>query len=264
VPVTSVRDLELYYELHGPPRAPCLLLVHGLGSSARDWEHQIEALAARYRVLAVDLRAHGRSSRRGPITMAGLAGDLAALLRMLELAQVHVVGISLGAGVAFQLAVDHPALVAGVIVINGGPEGPSTANPEHRAGIAWRIETVQQLGMHGLGAQLADRLFPDARFAPTREAFVERWVRNDAAFYLETFEAIIDWSVRHRLATLAVPCGVITGDRDYTPVAYKREYASELRDAEVVVIEQSGHMTTHDQPAALNAAILGFVDRWSA
>ena len=117
---------ELYYELHGAQRATCVLLIHGLGSSARDWEHQIDALAARYRVLTVDLRAHGRSARKGPITMAGLASDLAALLRRLEIPRVYAVGISLGSGVAFQLALDHPALVAGVIAINGGPEGPSS------------------------------------------------------------------------------------------------------------------------------------------
>ena len=255
---------SLYYELHGAQRAPCVLLIHGLGSSALDWEHQIDALTARYRVLAVDLRGHGRSPRRGPITMPGLAADLAALLRRLEIAQVYAVGISLGSGVAFQLALDHPALVAGVIAINGGPEGPSSDNPEHRAAIDWRTETVRGQGMHGLGIALADRLFPGDGFAQTRAVFAQRWNQNDPELYLEAFRAIIDWSVRDRLSTLQVPCGVISADNDYTPIAFKQAYLRELRDAELVVIERSGHMSTHDQPAALNAAILRFVDRWSA
>ncbi len=264
MPLKNLRDIDLYHDLHGDPRAPCVLLVHGLGSSTRDWEHQIDALALRYRVLAVDLRAHGHSSRKGPISMPGLASDLAALLRLLEIPRVYVVGISLGAGVAFQLALDHAAQVAGMIAINGAPEGPSTRNPEHLAMIRWRRDIVRMQGMRGLGTLIASKLFPGAGFEAIREVFAERWTHNDPDLYLEAFEAFVDWSVRDRLGTLRVPCGVITGDRDYTSLEFKQAYVRELPDAELVVIEHSGHMSTHDQPAALNQAILGFVDRWHA
>ncbi len=72
MPVTSVRDLELYYELHGPPRAPCLLLVHGLGSSARmnhpgrsrgNWRWQL-APGQLTRELAARLRDETESAGR--------------------------------------------------------------------------------------------------------------------------------------------------------------------------------------------------------
>jgi pimeloyl-ACP methyl ester carboxylesterase len=257
-----VHDLSMYYEQHGE-RGPHVLLIHGLGSSARDWEHQVAALATRYRVLAVDLRAHGRTSRRGPITMAGFARDLAALLRHLEIDRAYVVGISLGGGIAFQLALDHPELVAGLLIVNSGPEGPRSSDAAHRDMIAWRIDSVRRHGMRAFGGQLADRLFPGDHQTDLRDLFVERWGENDPDLYLEAFAALVDWSVRDRLGSIAVPCALITGDRDYTPVELKRAYAAELRDAEVVVIERSGHMTTHDQPRALNAALLGFLDRWN-
>jgi pimeloyl-ACP methyl ester carboxylesterase len=128
MPIRSVRDIEIHYELHGD-RGPAVLLIHGLGSSLRDWERQVETLAPRYRVLTADLRGHGQSTRKGPITMADFAADLRALLAALDIASVHVVGISLGASIAFQIALDFPDVVDGLVIINGGPDGPRPTTP---------------------------------------------------------------------------------------------------------------------------------------
>ena len=60
MPYFDYDGCQLHYEEygHGAP----VLLVHGLGSSTRDWEYQIPALAAHYRVIALDIRGHGRSA----------------------------------------------------------------------------------------------------------------------------------------------------------------------------------------------------------
>lgn len=260
---TSVRDIEINYELHGD-RGPVILLVHGLGSSLRDWEHQVGELSERYRVLTVDLRGHGQTSRTGPITMAGFAADLRALLAALGIHSAYVVGISLGASVAFQIATDYPEIVDGLVVINGSPEGPSTTNPAHVAELEWRTRAVREQGMRGIGQLLAERLLPAREHEAMRAMFVERWAENDPELYLSSVAAITNWSARERLDSLTVPCLVISGDQDYTPVSFKEEYLRELPSAELVVIANSRHMTTHDQPQALNSALLRFLDRWSA
>lgn len=75
---------QLHYEDygHGAP----LLLVHGLGSSTRDWEYQIPVLAQHYRVLALDVRGHGRSDKpREAYRIADFAEDVAALIEHLQL-----------------------------------------------------------------------------------------------------------------------------------------------------------------------------------
>jgi pimeloyl-ACP methyl ester carboxylesterase len=258
----SVRDIEIHYELHGD-RGPVVLLVHGLGSSLRDWEYQVADLATRYRVLTIDLRGHGKTSRKGPITMAGFAADLRELLAALGIRSAYVVGISLGASVAFQIAVDYPEVVDGLVIINGSPEGPSTENPGHVAELEWRIRSVREQGMRGIGRLLAERHLPAREHEAMRAVFVERWAENDPELYLDSVVAITNWNVRDRLDSLASPCLVISGDRDVTPVSFKEEYLRELRDAELVIIADSAHMTTHDQPKALNSAILRFLDRWS-
>uniref|UniRef100_UPI0013DA3968 alpha/beta fold hydrolase n=1 Tax=Pseudomonas viridiflava TaxID=33069 RepID=UPI0013DA3968 len=98
---------NLHYEEygHGAP----LLLVHGLGSSTLDWEMQIPALAAHYRVIVPDIRGHGRSDEpREHYSIAGFSADLLALISRLCLGPVHYVVFSMGGMIGFQLAVDQP------------------------------------------------------------------------------------------------------------------------------------------------------------
>src|SRR5690349_3136704 len=89
-----------------------VVLVHGLGSYVGDWQAQIDALSREFQVVAIDLRGHGESDKpAGPYSVALFASDVAAVIGGLRLGPSHVVGLSLGGAVAFQLAVDRPDVV---------------------------------------------------------------------------------------------------------------------------------------------------------
>lgn len=116
---------QLHYEDYG--RGMPVVLVHGLGSSIRDWEYQIPALAGRYRVVALDVRGHGRSDKpRERYSIATFSEDLVALIDHLGLVDVHLVGISMGGMIGFQLAVDHPELLRSLTIVNSGPGSEGT------------------------------------------------------------------------------------------------------------------------------------------
>ncbi|MDP9139284.1 MAG: alpha/beta fold hydrolase, partial [Pseudomonadota bacterium] len=117
----KIKDWELHYEQAGSG-AP-LLLIHGLGSGSADWQAQIEHFSRHYSVIAPDLRGHGRSGRPAPpYQMSDFADDLIALMDALSLPDAHVVGISLGGGIAFQLAVQAPKRLRSLTIVNSGPE----------------------------------------------------------------------------------------------------------------------------------------------
>jgi len=86
-------------------------MLHGLGSSADDWQLQVPVLGARYSLIAVDLREHGRSRQPGRpagFTIMQMADDVAALLAHLQAPAAYVMGLSLGGCVAQALTARPP------------------------------------------------------------------------------------------------------------------------------------------------------------
>ena len=105
---------------------PVLLFVHGWTCDSHDWSWQIPAFTAKFRVVAPDLRGHGRSSvPAGGYTPAGFAADLALLLRALDAAPAVVVGHSLGGAIAAHLAVADPDLVRAIVAVDSA-YGPAS------------------------------------------------------------------------------------------------------------------------------------------
>ncbi|HMO58559.1 MAG TPA: alpha/beta hydrolase [Roseiflexaceae bacterium] len=105
----------------GPPKAPALLMVHGLASNARIWDLTAPQLAAERRVVAIDQRGHGRSAKPDVgYDLPTAVHDLAGAITALGLVRPLVVGHSWGANVALQLAAEQPGLVAGVVLVDGG------------------------------------------------------------------------------------------------------------------------------------------------
>lgn len=248
---------QLHYEDygHGTP----VLLIHGLGSSTLDWEFQIPVLSARYRVLALDVRGHGRSDKpRERYRMIDFADDVAALIEHLQLPPVHLVGISMGGMIGFQLGVDQPHLLRSLTIVNSAPE-VKAHNLRERLEIAKRWLLARLLPLETLAKALGKLLFPRPEQAELRRKVEQRWPRNDKRAYLASLDAIIGWGVRERLQRITCPTLVISADRDYTPIEHKQAYVTELPDARLQVIDNSRHATPLDQPQRFNTVLLDFL-----
>ena len=113
----NVNGINLYYETHGSGR-PLVLLHGGLGSGEM-LGPALERLAEGHRVIAVDLQGHGRTADVDrPLSVVTMGDDIAALIEHLGLGQVDLVGYSLGGGVAFQCAANHPELVRRLVMVS--------------------------------------------------------------------------------------------------------------------------------------------------
>jgi pimeloyl-ACP methyl ester carboxylesterase len=258
MPYYSVDGVRLYYNETGSG-AP-LLLIHGLGSSGRDWAEQVDHFAGEYRVLRVDLRGHGRSERgEGPYHMARFAREVAVLLRKRGAVPAHVVGLSMGGMVALQLGADAPGLVRSLVVAN------SVADAELRTWHdVWfylsRRTAVQVLGMRRVGQILARRLFVKPGQEDLRREFVRRWAKNDKQAYLWSVDAIMGWSVWDRLSSIAAPTLLLAAEHDYSPVAEKIRMAAQMPHADLTVIEEARHALPVERPDAFNAAVETFLE----
>lgn len=120
----SVGDVSLAYQVSGDPDAPPMVLLHALGEQASGWAPVMARFARHYRVVAVDLRGHGRSDWPGAYSFQLMRDDVTALIERLGLGEVVLIGHSMGGMVAYLTAMTRPDLVSRLIVEDAPPPYP--------------------------------------------------------------------------------------------------------------------------------------------
>ena len=192
--------------------------------------------------------------------MEAMAADVAALLSALEAPPAHVVGLSLGGCVALTLALDHAALVRSLTLVNTfarlTPAGPRGA----LRGLA-RLGLLACAPMRVVAVHVARGLFPRPDQRELYLAAVASLASNSRRTYFASLRALASFNVRRRLAELRCPTLVMAGDRDTTvPLAAKRRLQRSIPGAELIVVDDSGHVTPCDQADRFNALLLRFID----
>jgi pyruvate dehydrogenase E2 component (dihydrolipoamide acetyltransferase) len=120
---TEVGGIRLRYAGKGSD-GPIVLLLHGFGGNLDNWLFNVDALAERNAVLALDLPGHGQSDPRLPgATLEDLAAFVARFLEAVGGRRAHVIGHSMGGAIAAQLALDHPDRVESVTLIGSAGLG---------------------------------------------------------------------------------------------------------------------------------------------
>src|SRR6478735_6123149 len=119
----TVNGIKMYYEIHGEGKP--LVLIHGGGSTIETtFGNILPLLAKRYKVIAVELQAHGHTSdRNAPETFEQDADDVAALLKQLNIAKAYVFGFSNGGSTTLQIAIRHPEVVDKIVVASAAYYG---------------------------------------------------------------------------------------------------------------------------------------------
>lgn len=135
----------LHYEVHGPRRAPPLVLSSGLGGSAAYWEPNVAAFAEHFRVVAYDHRGTGRSDRALPdmVSVDDLARDMLALMDGLNIARADFVGHAAGGVAVLALAALAPERVRRAVIVNGWAK----PDPHFQRCFAARLALLRHAGV---------------------------------------------------------------------------------------------------------------------
>ncbi|MCB0334328.1 MAG: alpha/beta hydrolase, partial [Bdellovibrionales bacterium] len=257
-PFLSLHGHTLSYVEEGTS-GPTLIFLHGLGSSKRDWKHQLSYFSQDYRCIAFDLPGHGESSREWPpYDVASFAQVIALALRERNLSDVHVIGVSMGGMVGYELAAEYPELLASLTVVNVLPEFPSLPL-KSKLSFLRRLGLLYFFGMKAMAEDLAPQLFPYDSQEKVREQFILRWSENDLKVYRKCLMAISRWSILKRLPKITLPVHIVAGDRDYVSPELHQKHAKLLPNGTFSLIEDSGHATPIDQAQAFNASVLAFL-----
>ena len=239
---------------------PAVVLLHGLGSSCRDWEFQEVALETCYRIIAVDLPGHGNSAPpRVAVTIEDMADEVSALLAALDEEPAHVVGLSLGACVALRLGLQSPSRVRSLTLVNPFARVQPTG-PRDVARLLLRLTMLGVAPMRMVGAHVARGLFPWPEQRALYEAAVTSLGATSRRGYASALRALAQFDARGQVAAIRRPTLVVAGDRDtMVPLAPKLRLAAAIPSAHIVVVPASGHATPYDQPATFNRVLLEFL-----
>lgn len=254
--VCRVNGLRLYF--HSAGQGEPLLLLHGLGSSSRDWENQIPEFAKHYRVIAPDFRGFGGSARAGDYSVEHFAADVWGLLARLGISRFHLLGYSMGGAVALQMALDRPERVRKLVLSNCLPSfRPDTWGKRL---LLWsRLLLMSLFGPRRLSQSVAQKLFPHPDQAALRAKVARRNARNDKGVYLQTIRALVRWSVRERLGELKHPVLLLAAQHDYFSRPDLDDFVTALPDARLTVFPGTRHGLPLEAPRDYNRAVLEFL-----
>jgi pimeloyl-ACP methyl ester carboxylesterase len=260
MPYQLVDGIRLRYETWGVGKTP-LLLLHGLGSSADDWFLQLPAFAPHYLCVAVDLRGHGLSDKpAGRFSIGLFAADMVELIRSLDLAPAHVVGLSLGGMVAQQIAFAHPQVVRSLVLINTLPGLWPPPRQIVRVGMRRLSPPWRAPDMAEVAERVSADLFPDPALSFLKAQAEGRVAANDPAAYRRATLAVARFWPGSALKRIACPTLIIAGEADrVVPSVYQARLRKALPHAQFVSIPGSGHACNIDRPEAVNAAVLEFL-----
>ncbi len=252
--------MTLDHRLHGPERAPVVVLSNSLGTTQELWEPQLPVLAEHFRVLTYDHPGHGSSALpEVPCTVASLANALLALLDELGLERVSLCGVSLGGMVGMALAVVAPARVERlVLACTSAYLGP----PD---GWAERARIVRARGMEEIADSVVGRWFTPEREVAEPET-VARFRALLAATppegYARCCEAVGAWDARESISAIAAPVLVIAGaDDPATPVEHAELIASRIPRARLQVLERAAHLANVERAEAFSGAVLEHLEQ---
>lgn len=249
------------YSVAGPASAPVIIFVHGAALTRVMWQPQLEALAARYRVAALDLPGHGALADV-PFTLEGAVNTLGDVIDALDATghghAVLLVGLSLGGYVALSLAareaMREAARVAG-IVLSG-------------CAIDYRL-----LGWpSALDAWASLRLVGEKRVLAMQERTIREMVAPAlaeevlaAGFTFGALPRVYRELARHDFRGLAArypgPALVLTGEHDRPNQRALPRLLAALRDGSAETIAGAGHACNLERPEAFTTAVDAFAAR---
>ncbi len=259
----------------GPPDAPPVVLLHGLGATNASLLPCLDDLATDYRVLAPDLPGFGQSAApRAVYSPAWFAAWVQAFQQAVGARPAVLLGNSLGGRVALEAALTHPRDVLGLALLTPSPAfrrmrllapGLRLLRPE--LGLL-PVPVAHQVVAEAIRAMMSqpDRL-PPAWYAAAADECV-RVLRSPAhrvAFWSCTRHIVLEpphgrsgfWD---RLPGLVPPALFVWGDRDrLVPAAFSRHVSDALPDARSVVLHDCGHVPQFEHPEATSALVRGFL-----
>jgi pimeloyl-ACP methyl ester carboxylesterase len=256
----DINGAKLYYEVAGD--GPALVFVHGYSLDRRMWDDQFELFATDHRTVRYDLRGFGRSDVPTAAPYSN-HDDLRRLLDFLAIERAHVCGLSMGGGVGFDFAFEHPERVLSVIGIGSALGGTSVDyGPMAAAMIAMQTAASEGDLREAKRIWIESPLFVPANRNPSVAKRLRAMVEDWSGWQMTNQPNHVDPdpAPARRLDQLAVPALVMNGELDNDGVkGVALEIEANAPRARRVLVPDAGHVANMEAPDAVNEHIATFL-----
>jgi pimeloyl-ACP methyl ester carboxylesterase len=258
-----VDGVSLVYDEYGE-KLPAVVLLHGLAGYAAEWKGSANWLAADHRVVAMDQRGHGRSTRLpGDSSRSAYVADVVSVIESLDAGPVVLIGQSLGGHTAMLAAAQRPDLVTALVVAEaspgGDPDGPGRVRqwlsawpvPFGSRASAFDFFQTMEYFRSGLAAQVwADGLEerPDGW-----------WPRFDAEVMIDSLAEVATRDYWDRWKTIRCPTLIVRGEHGALPRDEVERMLALLPGAQFSQIDGAGHDLHLDQPERWRTVVTEFL-----
>lgn len=259
-----------YWELG--ERGPRVMLVHGIGGFAENWRHNIDSLAAHFKVYVLDLVGFGKSDKpKVPYTYDYFARFVKRFIDAVEIDRATIIGHSLGGGIALRLALMFPDKVDKLILVDSagmGREiskifkmislpifGELVTRPDRTSTLKMYKNLVYDRSV--LSEEMVDLGFRFSSSPGAQRAFLrtDRGTVNIFGFKRKAIDPI-----RRNLHKIDVPVLILWGEQDgIIPVKHAYIAKNGIPDAELEVFENCGHISMIECPEDFNSAAIKFL-----
>lgn len=263
MPILKMQDSpDINYVRTGAQGSAPILLLHALGLDLSVWEQQFSAFGSTNDLIAIDLPGHGLSGSLDEApSFAAMARIVGKLIEHLNLAPVHLVGISVGGMIAQTVALTRPELLCSLTLIATSCTFPQAV----RQVLGERAKLVRQQGMEGIIPLHLERWFPQD-FRQRRPDVLDRFskilLRQQAEFHSGMWDMVATLDTEHALKTLRCPVMIVAGEDDpsASPAAGKI-IAEQMDQARLFVIPACGHFPQMEHAAEFNKLMHAFINK---
>jgi 3-oxoadipate enol-lactonase len=261
--VATINDISINYKLEGDGDE-AIVLINGLADDLETWAYQVDDfLAAGYRVLRLDNRGIGASSKpAGPYSSRMLADDAKALVDLLGITDFHLMGVSMGGMIAQEYALAYGSDLRSVTFgCTYAAPGPFCS----RMFSMWQ-DMAPVLGVPFIMKDVTLWAFTVPFFEQREAELAEfeqamRYMDQPVHAYLAQLAVIQQHDTTARLGQITTPTLVLAGEQDILiPVSLSRELQEAVPGAEWATTP-GGHACLWEYPAEFNQAFLAFVKR---
>ena len=256
--MTSAPEFSWLESGDGPP----VVFLHGIGGGAGSWAPQLETLAERYRVIALDLPGYEQYEPLGNLSFPALANALTRFLDHLSLEKVHLVGHSIGGMIAQEFAAGQSGRLCSLTL---SATSPAFGNPDgdfQKKFIAARLGPIEA---GKTMADIAETVVPElvgAKASPEAIQLAKSCMSKvPPATYSAMMHCLITFDRKADLANIAVPTMVLAGEDDtQAPAPMMERMATRIPGARFVCIPGAGHLANIEQPSVFDSALTTFFD----